>query len=152
MVCSKCNERPIHNKKRSLCARCYMAEYRKTPKYREKQDEYTNRETTKAGNRRRSLEHYHRNRDKWSDRYYQQNYGISRAERDALHEAQSGLCALCQAETVFRGPGGAHLDHCHSSGKIRAILCGSCNQMLGLAKDSPELLRAAALYIEKHRG
>ena len=43
-----------------------------------------------------------------------------------------------------------HVDHCHATGRIRALLCGACNGMLGLAKDKPATLRAAADYIEKH--
>lgn len=151
-ICVKCNEREWKNAKSQICARCYMREYKKRPGVEEKQAAYRNSEEGKAGSRERSLAHYHRNKNKWSDRYYQQTYGITRAERDAMLERQGGKCAICRAETTFRGRGGAHLDHCHKTGKIREVLCSSCNQALGAFNDDPNLLRRAASHIEKHRG
>ena len=41
------------------------------------------------------------------------------------------------------------VDHCHASGKVRGVLCYSCNTSLGKFKDSPELLRSAADYLEQ---
>lgn len=60
--------------------------------------------------------------------------------------AQGGVCAICK-----RPDGRLSLarDHCHRTGAWRGLLCGRCNKGLGLFKDSPELLRVAALYIER---
>lgn len=80
-------------------------------------------------------------------------YGLSGEEYGAMLAAQQGLCSICgKPETVmFNGtPKVMHVDHDHATGRIRDLLCGSCNGMLGLAKDSPETLRAAAAYIERH--
>ena len=44
------------------------------------------------------------------------------------------------------------VDHNHETGKIRALLCSECNQMLGKAKDSEETLLAAVAYLRKHKG
>lgn len=41
-----------------------------------------------------------------------------------------------------------HIDHNHTTGKIRKMLCALCNKGLGLFRDSPELLRQAAFYLE----
>lgn len=81
-------------------------------------------------------------------------YGITGEHYGAMLAEQKGLCAVCQKpETaVFNGaPKSMHVDHDHVTGRIRALLCGSCNGMLGLAKDDPAVLRAAADYIEHHR-
>jgi hypothetical protein len=43
-------------------------------------------------------------------------------------------------------------DHSHDTGKLRWLLCSFCNVGLGFFKDSPELLRVAAKYLEEHRG
>ena len=43
-------------------------------------------------------------------------------------------------------------DHCHSTGKVRALLCGQCNQLLGQAKENINTLRASIKYLEKHSG
>ena len=82
-------------------------------------------------------------------------YGITGEQYGEMLAAQKGLCAVCgKPETaMFRGqPKIMHVDHCHETGKVRALLCGCCNGMLGLAKDDPATLRAAAAYIEKHAG
>ncbi|TFV66240.1 UNVERIFIED_ORG: hypothetical protein E4P37_07420 [Bacillus sp. AZ43] len=80
-----------------------------------------------------------------SDAYFSRMYGLTRSEIDDLRARQSDLCAICDA------PGPEHLDHDHSSGRVRRLLCQRCNQGLGLFRDDPFLLRMAALYIEGHR-
>lgn len=80
-------------------------------------------------------------------------YGMTGEEYGEMLAAQKGLCAICgKPETaMFKGtPKVMHVDHCHETNQVRALLCGCCNGMLGLAKDNPETLRAAADYVEKH--
>jgi hypothetical protein len=48
-------------------------------------------------------------------------------------------------------PEPGHLDHDHDHGFVRALLCQRCNFALGLLRDDPGLMRAAADYIEIHR-
>lgn len=81
-------------------------------------------------------------------------YGLTGEQYGEMLASQNGLCAICaKPETAMLNgvPKVMHVDHCHDTGRVRALLCGSCNGMLGLAKDNPETLRAAAAYIEKHR-
>lgn len=76
-------------------------------------------------------------------------YGITLAERDAMLEAQGNACAICGAPE----PGskrGWHIDHCHSTKKVRGILCHHCNVSAGAAKDDPARLRMIADYLERH--
>lgn len=54
-------------------------------------------------------------------------------------------CSICGEH----GPRMA-MDHCHATGKVREPLCANCNNGLGRFFDKPELLRAAADYLEKH--
>ena len=42
------------------------------------------------------------------------------------------------------------VDHCHKTGKIRQLLCSNCNPAIGFIKDSPELARKMADYLERH--
>jgi hypothetical protein len=72
-------------------------------------------------------------------------YGVPLNEgayRGEMLLAQGG-CAICGGleDSV------ACLDHDHSSGEVRGVLCSPCNLLLGLAKDSPERLLAAAEYL-----
>lgn len=87
------------------------------------------------------------------------NYGITPAELIALEAAQGGLCAVCQQPPRGKAPGrahqgvrreaGLHVDHCHGSGRVRGLLCGNCNTMIGLAGEDPKVLMAAVEYLEK---
>ena len=72
-------------------------------------------------------------------------FGLTADHHYALQEAQGGVCAIC------RGVGRRRLcvDHDHNTGRVRGLLCDSCNRGLGLLKDSAELLRVAAAYLER---
>lgn len=83
------------------------------------------------------------------DAEMRRKYGITREDWIAMHEAQGGLCAICRRKPESWP--GLHVDHCHETGKVRALLCGPCNTSLGGFQDDPDLLRAAALYVESHR-
>jgi len=78
-------------------------------------------------------------------------YGITLEEAEKLLESQGNTCALCKKEVQFL-PGfsnAAHIDHCHSSGKVRGILCGNCNTALGKLGDSVETIKNVLKYLEQ---
>lgn len=75
-------------------------------------------------------------------------YGISEQEFNELAEKQQYKCAICTTNAPG-GKGNWHVDHDHSNGKIRGLLCHKCNTGIGLLNDDPELLRKAILYLEK---
>ena len=77
--------------------------------------------------------------------HLRRRYGISAADADAMFDAQGGLCAICQTAPAV------HVDHDHETGAVRALLCFNCNGGLGQFRDDPDLLRAAADYVEEHR-
>lgn len=77
------------------------------------------------------------------------NYGITKQEYDEQLKKQNYGCSLCGSKATFRA---LAVDHCHTTGKVREILCSPCNQGLGLFKDNPELLEKAAEYLRKHSG
>jgi len=60
---------------------------------------------------------------------------------------QNECCAICHSKPE-KGKR-LDIDHDHDSGEIRGLLCGLHNRMLGMAHDDPEILRAAADYLEK---
>lgn len=82
-------------------------------------------------------------------RYVGRAYNISIEEYDELWS--DPYCRICRSEGfVVSRNGGAKLaiDHDHETGTVRGLLCPSCNQALGLLKDSPDILRAAIHYLE----
>lgn len=98
-------------------------------------------------------------RERHPDKWIRAQYGMTRAQWNALLESQGGKCAIC-GTTEGRGNGKTnhfHIDHDHgccpgkkSCGKcIRGLLCNQCNPMLGYAQDDPKILRAAAAYLDR---
>jgi hypothetical protein len=74
-------------------------------------------------------------------------YGLTQDEYDQLLVDQGDRCAGCQ--TADPGVKGWCIDHCHKSGKVRALMCNRCNTMLGLANEDPAILRALADFLEQ---
>ena len=74
-------------------------------------------------------------------------YGIEEKDYEKLWLSQGGRCAICE-ELSLDGKR-LHVDHSHSDNKIRGLLCGNCNRMLGLAMDSIQTLYRAADYLER---
>lgn len=72
-------------------------------------------------------------------------YGISVDDVKTMLVKQDNCCAICFASL----DDGYHIDHCHSSDKVRGLLCMSCNVGLGHFQDDPHLMRLAANYLEK---
>ena len=84
--------------------------------------------------------------------HLRKKFDITPEQYVAKLTAQNGGCCIC--ETKEPGGSGKHfaVDHDHETGQVRGLLCSACNHALGLMKDSPELLRRAATYIEFDSG
>lgn len=83
--------------------------------------------------------------------YLMRNYKITFKDYEELLNKQKGLCAICN------GPGFKMaeyhniqlvVDHCHTTGRVRGLLCHNCNRALGLLQDSKESLEIAIKYLE----
>ena len=86
-----------------------------------------------------------KNREKHLRRMYQ----MTAAEYDAMAESQGGRCAICGIRP--EPPDRLHVDHSHAEKRVRALLCGSCNRMIGLAGEDRGILAAASKYLDDHR-
>ena len=94
------------------------------------------------------------NREKKIKNRREMKYGLPRGSVIELLSAQANRCGICGVELVDgagsrTSPNKLCIDHCHSTGKVRGLLCRSCNSGLGGFRDSPERLRLAAEYLEK---
>lgn len=77
-------------------------------------------------------------------------YGISISEYDELVKGQNGVCAICNNHPTNSCGKKLHIDHCHTTGKIRGLLCGQCNTALGSFKDDINVIRNAINYLVKN--
>ncbi|MGW1023348.1 endonuclease domain-containing protein [Streptomyces sp. NPDC002577] len=74
--------------------------------------------------------------------YFRRKYGLTPDELEGLIAGQGGVCVICLSARP------EHVDHCHETGKVRGVLCFSCNAALGQFKDQPDAMRRAAAYVE----
>ena len=69
-------------------------------------------------------------------------YAMSPSDLVSFLEMRKQSCEIC-------GDRGEDIDHCHETGRVRGLLCSNCNRGLGMYKDNPALLQAAAAYLER---
>lgn len=73
-------------------------------------------------------------------------FGITPSQYDAMLSEQGGKCLVCDTTESYLGHRLA-VDHCHTTGKIRGLLCKGCNLGLGHFLDNPVSMERAAEYI-----
>ena len=79
-------------------------------------------------------------------------YGITLDEYNLMLDLQGGVCAICKQPERRKHPRTSDpmllaVDHCHSTGKVRSLLCSTCNIMLGHAQDDIKILAQAIQYL-----
>jgi len=89
---------------------------------------------------------YHTNKDQWLDLHLKNMYGISLFEYKQVETRQNGVCAICQK--ICASGRKLAVDHCHATGRFRGLLCGKCNQGIGLLQESSELMKRAINYLK----
>lgn len=71
-------------------------------------------------------------------------YGKTAADWEPLWKESGGVCAICKEAKKLV------IDHCHSTGEIRGLLCRSCNSRVGFIETGWSLLAETLLYIKAH--
>jgi len=89
------------------------------------------------------------NRDKLTAIRRKYVYGITSIGFNALLIEQKGACGVCNRKEPTKL--GWHVDHDHTTGKVRGVLCSNCNTAIGLMKDNPLIADSAAVYLRKHQ-
>jgi Recombination endonuclease VII len=151
-TCASCGSVYLEGRsaKRRLCWSCYQAQNHgpTSPHWR-------GGRTAKL-RRRREKERAQRAADPVRDRLkrLRVKYGISPEEHERLFVQQRGVCAIClRSETAMdKRTGKARelaVDHDHTTGAVRGLLCSNCNNGIGLLAESPDILRRAAEYLEE---
>jgi len=81
------------------------------------------------------------------DRYLEKQYGISLDDFNFKLEEQNFCCAICNRhQSEFKK--NLNVDHCHTTGKIRGLLCGKCNKGLGQLFDNISNINNAIQYLK----
>lgn len=139
-------------------------------KYRTLRREYTKRnpDIIRAYKRKpevkaREMQRVRRNRANWTPEqkahaalvlrssHLRRLYGITAEQFDAMALAQGGVCGICgKPDANKRWKGRLHVDHCHKTGKVRGLLCTSCNLTLGRIGESIGTALALIDYLRKH--
>ena len=151
-VCSKCKRRlaldAFYKRATTLdglmyrCKDCCRDAYNKR---------YAEDENFRAYRRDRDDGYYTRSEERRRAQRIQatlKKYGITEEQYNKLAAKQGGVCALCGKPPTGNGPNKRlAVDHHHDSGQVRGLLCGPCNTGLGLFRDDPDVLAAAARYL-----
>lgn len=74
-------------------------------------------------------------------------YGLTDAEIAAMRDRQEGRCAICNRETAR-----LLVDHCHTKGHVRALLCQTCNTFLGWYEKKADTILRFQKYLASHPG
>lgn len=109
-------------------------------------EEQKRQQTIKQLERRRNDPEKYREMGRKSEhRRRLKRYGLTEEQYADLLLKQNNRCAICS--TPIAAGRHCHVDHDHSTGKVRGVLCGHCNLMLGHAKDSTDVLLKAVEYL-----
>jgi len=98
-----------------------------------------------------SRDWYKKNKSESRKRVIKKKYGLDVIEYEKLVLAQKNLCAICKNSERVKFKGRLKelaVDHNHRTGKVRGLLCHSCNLAIGALLDNPDLFRKAAEYLE----
>jgi len=127
----------------STCMVCRRKKHLENPKKREV-------------HRKGSKNWYQKNPEKAKSQRLKR-YGITYEQYNELREKQNYCCASCGRHESVVEQGRAKgaetalcVDHCHSTGKVRGLLCTNCNTLIGKAKDDIETLNKAIQYLKEH--
>ena len=120
--------------------------------YKEKDKNYYNSKKDIIKEKRK--EYYKNKKHLWKNNSYIKKYGISLEEYEKLLKEQNNSCKICQVSV--EGLQNKRykclvVDHCHATGKIRGLLCNTCNRGIGLLKENVEILQNAIMYLEQKK-
>lgn len=129
--------------------------YNNTPERKEYLKKYRRTPDALKRERESGLRYYQRSSHVERNGHLKRTFNITLEDYKRMLDSQNGVCAICLSEETRKSPNGGtmHLavDHCHTTGKIRGLLCWNCNTSLGKFKDSTENLARAIEYLKKSK-
>lgn len=116
--------------------------------YKDRNQKSGLRPECKTCNKKKCSEWAKANRERRRGYGIKHQYGITVQTYDRLLAKQGGMCAICNRPSGKRR---LAIDHCHSTGVVRGLLCTRCNQGLGHFQDNTDYLVNAAKYLQESR-
>lgn len=113
----------------------YLREYNSRSEVKEAKKNYDKKYRSNPERRKRDWELFIR-----------KEYGIESSEYTRLYDTQAGVCAICRKPPSGRKTR-LSVDHCHTTGKVRGLLCDKCNQGIGYFDDNVSLVKRALTYL-----
>ena len=101
----------------------------------------------------RTVEYNKNNSASVRSQYLKRQYGLTFEEFDVMLSSQDNACAICGTKQPSKNRGRTrrfHVDHDHETGKVRGLLCKSCNIALGEIGDNIHTLKSMIEYLENH--
>ncbi len=90
-----------------------------------------------------------RNPEVYKRAYLKHFYNLPLEKYNKMFEEQNGCCAICNGhQSTFKKA--LHVDHDHETGKIRGLLCNSCNKGIGFLLDDSKILLSASQYLKSY--
>lgn len=83
------------------------------------------------------------------DQHRFREYGIIRTRFDEMWSKQRGKCALCPVELSDEKPYGLNVDHDHTTGRVRGLLCINCNRLLGQVEARSDWFASVQRYLSE---
>lgn len=114
---------------------------------------YENAAEKRAAISRNAQKYQKSNPDKVRAQHIKRVYGLDWTTYLEMFATQQGSCKICKVPLSLYPKQNdheiAHVDHCHGTGKVRGLLCKTCNSGLGNFKESVLLCKLAAQYLEE---
>lgn len=79
--------------------------------------------------------------------HLKRKWGMTPEEYENVLVSQGGVCAICGNGSIRDGHHTFHIDHDHETGRIRGLLCYSCNCAIGHFHDDQSLMKLAIEYL-----
>ena len=133
--------------------RTYQRNYARTEKRKASVRRYNQSENGRAKGRAQHKRWRAANPEKYAASMrkhdLKRHYNLTPDQFKEMFIAQGYRCAACGSIDPRRKTGDWCIDHCHTTGKVRGILCTACNTALGMLKDDPKRIQALADYLER---
>ena len=157
-ICLKCNEeKELSEFHKSITGKLGVYHYcKECCAIKNKINYIKNKKRINDNNKKRHTKHKNDLKYKESrlNTRFKNLYGITLDQYNQMYKEQNGLCAICGKPELVIHPQSKKvralgIDHNHQTGKVRGLLCGVHNQMIGLAKENIQIFEKAINYLKE---